>query len=385
MSVRTCTTCTRVVDTIAHEYNTGGWRPRAPLDLVSGHDRHVLVSGVCWLKPSWMLSYSWEKESQIKPGEAMQNLAMAQLMAGTNTWDARGHVMSGSNDIQERKVIFAWIKDHENTFFQPRNPVRPIGVYFSDKTRNYFAKDFIDSYRGVLMLLMQSHLEFQIVTPRTLGAFSGEMLILPDVRCIGAKELNQLESYVQSGKTLMVTGESGKYDTTGAEQSANPLHKLLGITDPAANKTGKNFIYHPDSPGKAYYAQLQKEFDQAAVAGGYESDEFDKLRKAFVAEVTKSWKPAVTITSSPFVSSQIAEVDGKVSIFLANFKGLKSKEIARQSPEQRVKVAFTSHGPGAVVFLPFLGSPQKLPGKFEDGMLSVELPPIEKGAVAWIE
>ena len=375
-----------VVDTIAHEYNTGGMAAsRTPLtwfqDMIGMYSFRAFAGS----KPSWMLSYSWEKESQIKPAEAMQNLAMAQLMAGTNTWDARGHVMSGSNDIQARKLIFAWIKDHENTFFQPRNPVRPIGVYFSDKTRNYFAKDFIDSYRGILMLLMQSHLEFQIVTPRTLGAFSGEMLILPDVRCIGAKELSQLESYVQSGKTLMVTGESGKYDTTGAEQSSNPLHKLLGITDPSANKSGKNFIYHPDSPGKAYYAQLQKEFNQAAVAGTYESDEFEKLRKAFVAEVMKSWKPAVTITASPLVSSQIAEVDGKVSIFLANFKGLKSKQIARQIPEQHVKVAFTAHGPGTVVFLPFLGSPQKLPGKFEDGMLSVELPPIEKGAVAWIE
>ena len=41
-------------------------------------------------KPSWMLSYSWEKEKQIAPGEAMKNLAMAQLMAGTNTWDVAG-------------------------------------------------------------------------------------------------------------------------------------------------------------------------------------------------------------------------------------------------------------------------------------------------------
>jgi hypothetical protein len=93
----------------------------------------------------------------------------------------------------------------------------------------------------------------------------------------------------------------------------------------------------------------------------------------------------VTITASPFVSAQIAKVDGKVSVFLANFKGLKSKEIARQSPEQNVKVAFATDGPGTVVFLPFLGSPQKLRGKFDGGMLSVELPPIEKGAVAWLE
>ena len=55
-------------------------------------------------KPSWMLSYSWEKRSKLRLNEAMKNLAMAQLMAGANTWDVRGHVMSGSNDIQHAQA-----------------------------------------------------------------------------------------------------------------------------------------------------------------------------------------------------------------------------------------------------------------------------------------
>jgi hypothetical protein len=376
----------RVVDTIAHEYETGGMAAsRTPLTWFQDMIGMYSFRAFAGTKPSWMLSYSWEKENNIKPGEAMQNLAMAQLMAGINTWDAQAHVMSGSNDIQTRKLIFGWIKGHEKTFFLPRQPVRPVGVYFSDKTRNYFANEFIESYRGVLMLLLQSHLEFQIVTPRTLGDFQGEMLILPDTRCIGTEEVNQLQSYVQSGKTLMITGESGKYDNSGAQRSFNPLHKMLGITNPDESATGKHFSFHPDCPGRAYYAQLQKEFDRAAAAGADESDAFDELRKKFVAEVTKLWKPAVEITASPFVSTQIAEVEGKTTIFLANFKGLKSKEVARQSPEQRVKVTFTTHAQGTVVFLPFLGSPQKVRGTIQDGKLSVELPAIEKGAVAWLE
>ena len=65
----------------------------------------------------------------------------------------------------------------------PRSPVDPIGVYFSPETRNFYAEDFIASYRGILILLMQKHLEFQIVTPRTLADFRGKTLVLPDVRC----------------------------------------------------------------------------------------------------------------------------------------------------------------------------------------------------------
>jgi hypothetical protein len=377
-----------VVDTIAHEYSTGG-RSAARTPLVWFQDMIGMYSfrAFAGSKPSWMLSYSWEKEKQIAPGEAMQNLAMAQLMAGTNTWDAQGHVMSGSNDIQERKVIFGWIKEHEKTFFLPRQPVRPIGVYFSQKTRNYFAKEFIESYRGIMMLLLQSHLEFQIVTPRTVGDFHGDRLILPDARCLGREELNRLESYAGSGKTLIITGESGRYDSSGAEQASNPLHQMLRIPNPTERRAGKNFMYLPNCPGKAYYAQLRKEFDQAAAAGTFEAAEFNKLRKAFVGDVLKasSLQPAVQVVASPFVSTQIAEVDGNVSVFLANFKGLKSKEVARQTPEQAVKVTFSANGPGTIAFLPFLGPLQKLRGTFSRGKLNCELPAIEKGAVVWLE
>ena len=365
-----------VVDTIAHEYSTGG-RSAARTPLAWFQDMTGMYSfrAFAGSKPSWMLSYSWEKEKQIPPSEAMQNLAMAQLMAGTNTWDAQGHVMSGSNDIPTRKLIFGWIKEHEKTFSLPRQPLRPIGVYFSPKTRDYFAKEFIDSYRGIMMLLMQSHLEFQIVTPRTLGDFHGDLLILADTRCLGKEELSHLESYVASGKTLMATGETGKYDASGAEQTTNPIEHLIG----------KNCIYRPHCPGKAYYAQLQKEFNQLAVTGAFESAEFNKLRQAFVVDVLKLSKPAVEIAASPFVASQIATVDGKPSVFLANFKGLKSKEVARQAPEQNIKVTFAAEKPGTIVFLPFLGQPRRIRGDFQGGKLSCELPTLEKGAVVWVE
>jgi hypothetical protein len=375
----------RVVDTIAHEYSTGGRAAaRTPLawfqDMVGMYSFRAFAGS----KPSWMLSYSWEKEKQIEPGEAMKNLAMAQLMAGTNTWDAQGHVMSGSNDIQTRKVIFGWMKQHEKTFFLPRQPMRPIGVYFSPKSRDYFAKEFIESYRGIMMMLLQSHLEFQIVTPRTLRDFHGEMLILPDARCLGKEEVGSLGSY---GKTLIVTGETGKYDETGASRKSNPVDQLLGITNPAEKKTGKKFIYFPNCPGKAYYAQLQKEFDRQAAAGVWEQAEFNKLRKAFVAEILEvsGLQPAVQIDASPFLSTQIASVSDKRSVFLANFKGLKSKEIARQTPEENVTISFSASGPGTIAVLPFLGELQKVPGTFSNGKLTCKLPPIDKGAVVWVE
>jgi hypothetical protein len=235
------------------------------------------------------------------------------------------------------------------------------------------------------MLLLQSHLEFQIVTPRTLSDFHGEVLILPDVRCIGGEELRQMESYTNSGSTLLLTGESGKYDSTGAEQAFNPLHKLLGIQNQVARGAGKHFVYRPECPGKAYYTELQREFDHAALTSAPDTGGFNRLRKEFVADLIKVWQPAVEVTASPFVSTQIATVNGKPSIFLANFKGLKSKEVAQQIPEENVQVTFPANSPRTIVFLPFLGSPQQFHGTPKNGKLSIKLPAIERGAVTWLE
>ncbi|MGB8115376.1 MAG: hypothetical protein WCF22_16460, partial [Candidatus Sulfotelmatobacter sp.] len=175
-----------VVDAIAHEYEFGEGEhmasERSPLNWfyyqVGMHSFRAFAQG----KATWILNYSWDGDKVVDKREAMKNLAMSQLMDGANFWDAPGHSMAGSNDPATRKTIFSWIKQNEKIFYLPRTPINPIGVYFSPQTRNYYADDFLRSYRGILILLMQSHREFQVVTPRTLHNFSGEALVLPDVR-----------------------------------------------------------------------------------------------------------------------------------------------------------------------------------------------------------
>jgi len=101
------------------------------------------------------------------------NLATSEVMAGANSGRSRT-LHAGSNDLPTRRKIFSWIHAHEKTFYLPRRPIHPIGVYFSPATRNFYAEDFVRSYRGILILLMQKHVEFQIVTPRTITDFQGE-------------------------------------------------------------------------------------------------------------------------------------------------------------------------------------------------------------------
>jgi hypothetical protein len=83
------------------------------------------------------------------------------------------------------------------------------------------------------------------------------------------------------------------------------------------------------------------------------------------------------------LAAQIAEVDGKVHVFIANFRGLRGGENPVQTPETGGSVTLRGRMQGH--FLPFLGEERRIPGKFENGVTRFELPEIHRGAVVWFE
>ena len=342
-----------VVDAIAHEYSFGSGgmaSERTPLTWfkyqVGMHSFRAFAQG----KATWILNYSWDGDKKVDKAEAMMNLAMSEIMAGANFWDAPGHLMAGSNDLPTRKKIFSWIQAHEKTFYLPRVASHPVGVYFSPETRNIYAEDFIRSYRGMLILLMQKHWEFQVVTPRNLAEFKGETLILPEVRILNDQEREWLRKFVEQRHNLVITG-------TDATQ--------LGET--------ANVTRFPRCPGSAYMSALEGDFEHA--------------RPDSQADFLKSLKNAseVEVAASPMVATSIALVEGKPHVFLANFAGLRGGVNPVQTPQTGVRVTIAGASKGKAFFLPFLGEVQELKAVQADGGMTFTLPEISKGAVFWYE
>jgi len=344
-----------VVDAIAHEYEFGNGghmaSDRNPLDWfryqVGMHSFRAFAQG----KATWILNYSWDGNKKVDIPESMMNLAMSQIMDGANFWDAPGHSMAGSNDLPTRKRIFSWIQAHEKTFYLPRSPIDPIGVYFSPETRNFYAEDFIASYRGILILLMQKHLEFQIVTPRTLGSFQGQTLVLPDVSVLNDDEKHQLQNLVSKGKRVVITGQ----DVSGLDDS-------------------KNVARFPECPGRAYNAALAKDFDTAS----------PDSQKAFLDSLRGS--ETIKIQAGTHVATSIARTsDGHINAFFANFAGLQGGKNPVQTPQTDVKVSVKSSSEGKGYFLPFLGDVQSVQGTRSGDAVTFTLPTITKGGVFWVE
>jgi hypothetical protein len=340
------------VDAIAHEYEFGAGddhtaASRTPFDWFMYQIGLRSFRAFAGDRSTWILNYSWDGAPHIKPRDAMLNLASSELMAGANLWDARGHVMSGSNDMATRTEIFHWVAAHQAIFSGTRVPMGKVGVYFSDRTRNYGPGEYVASYRGILLLFLQAHIQFQIITPRTLSAFSGDTLVLPDVRVLSDAESSDLHRFQQRGGRLVLTGR--------------PDAKLDDI---AAAR-------FPDSPERSYLEIASKDLDAAKPS--------DQTALLHAVED----HPEIEITAPHDVVAHAAMIDGTTYIFFANFTGLQAGVVATPTSQPGISIAVPSRLGARMHVLPFMGSESVVKGTSADAQIQFRLPPLERGTIVW--
>ncbi len=342
-----------IVDAIAHEYEFGEGEDhtaasRTPFDWFMYQIGLRSFRAFAGDKPTWILNYSWDRAPHVQPREAMLTLANSELMAGANVWDARGHVMSGSNDMPTRTQIFQWIQAHEDIFGAVRQPVGATGVYFSDTTRNYYPGEFVASYRGVLLMLLKNHLQFRIVTPRTLEHFDGKVLVLPDVRALSDQEASALHRLAARRVHIVLTGKTD--------------HRLDSLRDA---------VRFPDSPQLRYLDRVRNDFHDSDAAS--EPD--------FLRAITNDFD--VKVDASPDVVVHQARIGARTYLFLANFAGLQAGQNETPVVQRGIRITVKGHTGRTLHLLPFLGTESQVNGKLSGGTVEFELPSLERGTVAW--
>ena len=192
-----------------------------------------------------------------------------------------------------------------------------------------------------MVQLMQSHREFQVVTPRALGKFLGQTLSLPDVRILSSQEKIEFRRHLDLGARIIIIGD---------DQSGLPEHASVIRRSASAAPADKTQI---------------AEVDPTLLAD---------IRGGDFARVD---------AGSP-VATSIARVNGQLHIFFANFAGLVGGSNPVQTPQSGVKVTVSTPSHKGY-FLPFLGRPVPITGAEADSVTTFMLPVIEKGAVFWCE
>jgi len=197
--------------------------------------------------------------------------------------------------------------------------------------------------------LIQAHREFQVVTPRTLGQFHGQVLVLPDVSVLNEGEKNDLRRYSENGGRLLILGRN-----------------VTGLST-----TPKIVQYVPD-PAKAYYAVAQKDIAGAA------KNTPEKLLMAMMV------KNEIEIAAPATVATNFARVDGTPHAYLANFGGLVPSKVAVPSPVSGIRVKIPAEMGESLAYLPFLGEKQVLRGTRQGDQVEFTLPTMERGAAIWV-
>ena len=343
-----------VVDAIAHEYEFGGGdhmaSSRTPLDWLKYQVGMRAFRAFAQGKPTWILNYSWDGDPNIKPADAMQNLAMSQVAAGANFWDAPGHVMAGSNHPATRRRIFTWIGDNQSEIYGQRREIAAVGLYFSPRTRDYFAGEFLPEFQGWAILLMQNHKLWEVVTPRTLSSFQGQILVLPDVRVLDSSEQAGLRNLMAAGKTIVLAGKDA------AELPLSP-----------------RIVHLSGGPGTRYLSALDVNLETS------DSHEAASMLGALGRE------HGIQITAPPLLITSVANVHGTPHIFLVNFRGLRGHKNAVPEPAADVNVTLPAAPGTRVYYLPFLGEKQELQAQRQGCQLTFTIPTVNRGGVVWLD
>jgi hypothetical protein len=354
-----------VVDAVAHEYEFGEGEHmasnRTQLDWLLYQTGMLSFRGFAEGKATWILNYSWDGDKGVDAREEMKNLAMSEIAAGANFWDAKGHEMANSNDPATRTEIFSWIKRYQDHIYGARNPISPVGVYFSPASRDFDVQDFLPSYRGIILLLLRGHREVQVVTPRTLAGFRGKALVLPNVTSLDEAEKSAFASYQTAGGRIVVTG-------------TNSLD---------AEVTKKATVF-PNCPGKEFLSSLEKDMRTGLGKDG----------RDFLGSLPT--RDSISIEAPPFVVAHTASVGGETHFYFANFEGLVPHSVAVPVPQANIQIIATADEGEVLHFVPFLGTETLIVGTqtgkqsgTQTGAQKGEsrtfvIPKLERGAIAWL-
>jgi hypothetical protein len=131
--------------------------------------------------------------------------------------------------------IYAFVRDHEDAF-TAHAPVATVGIYYSRPTRQFFRKridgdSFEAGIKGMESVLMENHIPYDFIADDQLDRArlrKYDLVILPNVKCMSAAEIELFSDYVNQGGSLMATYETSLYNTDGSPRDNFGLADVFG-------------------------------------------------------------------------------------------------------------------------------------------------------------
>jgi hypothetical protein len=114
-------------------------------------------------------------------------------------------------------------------------PVYEVGLYFSSRTRDWFAREnpnrYFQSFQGAHRACVLEHLPFGVLLDENLSLEALQqfpVVCLPNAAILSEREIGLFKRYVENGGKLLVTGHSGQFDRMGKPLPESALSALIG-------------------------------------------------------------------------------------------------------------------------------------------------------------
>jgi len=144
-------------------------------------------------------------------------------------------------------LLFEEAKRYRDMF--QGEPVWDVGLYFSARTRDWWAREdkdrYFTSFYGAHKAMSYDHLTWGVVldeqvTPEKLAAFP--VLVLSDVAVVTEREEALFKTYVQNGGSLVICGVTGCYDRYGVRLKQGMLEDLIGAEIKSVIENRDNYV-----------------------------------------------------------------------------------------------------------------------------------------------
>ena len=331
-----------VCDAIAHEY-TGPY-----YECQYYRWLHMLATLKLWrdfdLKAGkdavWLLSY-------VKHGKVDLARFHASLVItmGFNYYTSGDIGMAGIVDEQFMHDFFEWLSNYDE-YFYGWNYEANVAVVFSRYTLDYLDRGswggyaYHDGIKGILMMLIESNIPFEVITERDLDNLSKyDLVILPDYACMDESEAEKIRQYVANGGKIVVINETSLYTKYGAKRGDFLLSDVFGVSYNEAkdwqiyeNEYGKGKAIFTITPlGRYYYwaAQPWSNFS-------YEK-EAEEIRDEFLEMIDKA-NISLPFSITGKVIAIPYEKGSQKMIRILNFNGIRWKNAVPSPQDIEIRI-----------------------------------------------
>jgi len=215
-----------------------------------------------WVVASYFLAWPWRRTAM--PG-AEQKVYLAQVAA--NGADPMVNLSGGPPAVHEDprgfqaiEELYGFLAEHRSAFEGDSSGAN-VAIVYSLETLFFYGQSsprsrYVEPIRGFEQALHEAHIPFDIISAHTLleGDLSRyRVLVLPSLACMTGPEAEAIRAFVDSGGSLVATGETSLYDSQGWPRESFLLADLLGCEPVGAFRSS---MQSPETGYKQVYMHL---------------------------------------------------------------------------------------------------------------------------------